>query len=373
MIDFNTKKPIPFVNIGIIDAGVGTVSDEKGLFKLTLEVQQYPKDAQILFSALGYETFFIPTSNIVQYNDEYLEVPLKPSFLKLNEVIVSNKDGRFIDDNVGYRNYGEKSFGYWKNNIALGGELATKIKVKKGLRRLKKLEFEVWSNPSDSLLLRINFYEDDGNLGKPKTNLNTSQKNIYCTITDKDHIVKVDLEPFDIYVKDNFITSLELLKVYGENELGLILAAAPQYTKEGENLQRRGVTLLESDGNGSYRKYSSQDKWEFLSDLNMAYYIESELMVSEKVANRFERRMQKKKKKQQTISGFTLFNGRMVSGVSIFNTRTKDNVISDDKGRYKIPAKAKDTISFSKRGFIKLYVQATAKPSLNVMMKAESN
>jgi len=34
VIDAKTNEPIPFVNIGIIEEGVGTVSDEEGLFHL---------------------------------------------------------------------------------------------------------------------------------------------------------------------------------------------------------------------------------------------------------------------------------------------------------------------------------------------------
>jgi len=104
-------------------------------------------------------------------------------------------------------------------------------------------------------------------------NLNTSGKNILTVVKKEDRMVKVNLSPFDIYTKSDFIISLELLKVYGEEDLGLILSA----------------TL---NGYGSYRKYASQDKWEWLSDLNMAYFIKSQLMVSEKFADRFEKRQQ---------------------------------------------------------------------------------
>ncbi len=352
VIDAETKKPIPFVNIGIVDAGVGTVSDEEGLFHLYLEPNRLEADAQILFSALGFKTSYISVSTINKVYSDYPEILLQPSVVELNEVIVSNKDGRFIKDNIGYRNYGVKNYGYWKDNIALGGELATKISAKDGLRRLNRFEFEVWQNPSDSLLLRVNIYNDNGNQGSPGTNLNTSGKSILVTVKSDDRMVKVDLRPFDIYVNNNFMVSLELLKVYGDEALGLVLSAS-------------------LNGYGSYRKYASQDRWERISDTNMAYYLESELMVSEKQAKRFERREDKKIKKQRKVSGFVITKGKMIAGVSVFNNRSKESVLSDESGRYIIAAKENDILTFSMEGFHDFNVRITDKPTQNARMKEE--
>ncbi|WP_350286033.1 carboxypeptidase-like regulatory domain-containing protein [uncultured Croceitalea sp.] len=278
LLDSETNLPLPYVNIGIVDKGIGTVSDEKGLFHFDLSSAKISDIDEILFSVMGYESLLIPVKNITLVYNDYVDVFITPAAFELKEVVVSNKGEWFIKDNIGYRNFGEKNYGYWKDNIALGGELATRIIAKSGLRKLKKFEFEVWHNPSDSLLLRVNIYEDDGKMGRPGTSLNTSGANILCTVNSDDKMVQVDLSPYDVYVKDDFVVSLELLKVYGDKELGLVLSAT-------------------FNNYGSYRKSSSQDKWEYLSDLNMAYYVASELMVSEKEAQRFELRVAKKKEK----------------------------------------------------------------------------
>ena len=68
---------------------------------------------------------------------------MQPTIVALDEVVVSNKGERFITDFVGYKNFGEKTFGYWKDNKALGGELATCILAKKGIRKLDRFNFEV--------------------------------------------------------------------------------------------------------------------------------------------------------------------------------------------------------------------------------------
>ncbi|AKA36192.1 hypothetical protein VC82_2630 [Flagellimonas lutaonensis] len=213
------------------------------------------------------------------------------------------------------------------------------------------MSFEVWYNPSDSLLLRVNVYDTDGPAGKPGTNLNKSGHNMLCTVRKDDRFVSLDLKPFDIYVKDDFIVSLELLKIYGESELGLALAGAGQ------------------EHYGSFRKYVSQDKWEKLDDRNMAYKLETSLLVSEKVAQRFEKRKSKKERKQQTVSGFVIFRGKMISEVQVVNNRTKELVLTDEKGRYRIPIRNNDILTFSKDGLKTKHLQIKDKFTVNVIME----
>lgn len=352
VVDSETGKPIPYVNIGVVEKGIGTVTDEEGIFNLYLKSKEAEPTVKILFSALGYTSLNIAIAKMPLASNEYPIFKMEPSNIALNEVVVSNKEGRFIPDGIGYKNYGEGSFGYWKDNVAFGGELATKIIAKKGLRRLEKLQFEVFDNPSDSLLLRVNVYDDDGALGFPKTNLNESKKNILVTLKKTDKIVWVDLKPYDIYTKDNFIVSLELLKVYGEEKLGLVLAAA---------LNRYG----------SFRKYASQAEWEIITEQNMAYSLETSLMVSEKMAQRFEKKDERKKKKKKTISGYALRKGKMVAGVEVINNRTKEIVFTDDKGRYLIAANKRDEIFFKKDGFKVMVLTVGDKPTQNVIMKVD--
>jgi len=351
-MDSKTGETIPYVNIGIVEKGIGTVSDEEGLFHLYFEKNEVESTDIVLFSALGYAPLKIPVEKMPLVYNEYPVFKMSPERVALNEVVVSNRGERFVTDFVGYKNYGEQTFGYWKNQIALGGELATRIIAKSGLRKLNRFQFEVFHNPSDSLLLRVNIYEDDGPVGSPKTNLNKSGKNVLVVVKKTDKIVWVDLAPFDIYVENDFMVSLELLKVYGEEELGLILAAA--FNKYG-----------------SYRKYSSQDKWERIADQNMAYYLETQLMVSEKVAQRYEKREARKKKKTRMISGFTLRKGRMITGVKVINGRTKEIVFTDENGRYSIAADKKDEILFKKDGYRPMVLTVGDKPTANIIMKTD--
>ena len=350
VVDAKTGEVIPYVNIGIIDKGVGTVSDEQGIFHLPLDISEFEEADTVQISCLGYETIRIPVSKIeFQYN-EYPKLLLNPVEINLDEVVVTNTDLVPIKEYIGYQNNGSSSVGYWKDNVALGGELATKIKTSKGPRQLNSLEFEVWSNPSDSILIRINVYDSDGPLGRPLTNLNKSGKDILKTLTKGRGFNDVDLEPYNIYVNDDFYISLELLKVYGDSEINLVLAAS------------------DSDF-GSYRKYTSQDKWQKVSDINMAYYLETSPYVSQEKAKRYEAKVEKARRKLRMLSGFAIYNGSMVEGVIVKNQRTRETTKTDNTGRYVIHADKKDIIMFSKEGYKKMVLEVNDQKFANALMK----
>ena len=270
IVDGKSGQPIPYVNIGIVEKGIGTVSDEEGIFHLKFNPDLYASNDVILFSSLGYEKLVIPITNLKFVYNEYPILKLNPSILELNEVVVTDKKGEFVKKSAGYKNTGEIAYGYWKDNIALGGELASHIPVAKGLKQLKSFGFEIWENVSDSVLVRINIY-DVGTFRLPGNNLNESRLNILHTIRKNDMFADVDLMPYSIFVKDDFIVSIELLQVYGKEEPRMALA---------------GVSF----GNGSFRKYASQDKWEKISDKSMAFFLETSHFVSVKEAERYRRR-----------------------------------------------------------------------------------
>nr|WP_299345824.1 carboxypeptidase-like regulatory domain-containing protein [Allomuricauda sp.] len=350
IVDSETGKPIPYVNIGIVNKGIGTVSDEEGLFHLELGPELLQSNEVILFSSLGYEPLRIPTPEVEFKYNEYPVLNLTPSIVELNEVVVTNKATELVNELVGYRDYGTVIFGYWKEDTALGGELATRIRVKKGLRRLNSLGFEILVNKMDSILLRVNLYDCDGKLGAPKTNLNTSGKNILHKIKKGDTGVKVDLSPYSIYVEEDFIVSLELVSAYGNKPIVLAMPAI-------------------SNNSGSFRRYASQDKWERISDSGMGYYLQTSVFVSKVEADKRRQKAEKKKKRMARVFGFVIDRGRMLSGVSVMNLRTKEEVVTNENGRYLIHAKEKDILSFSINGYEKNHYRVGKKSTLNANLK----
>ena len=323
---------------------------------------------EVIFSSLGYTLITIPVSKVKLVFNEYPVISMVPTNLELEGVVVSDKANYMVPETVGYSNRGEEVFGYWKDNIAFGGELGTRVVVKKGLRRLDNFIFEVWHNPSDSLLLRVNVYDDDGRLGLPKTNLNKSGKNILYSLTKDERMVSIDLKPYEIFVENDFIISLELLKVYGNEDLGLVVAAVKDISNEKRALQQSAWTRVVDEGHGTFRKYASQGKWERITDLNMAYTVETSRLVDEKEYARFQRKEDKNSERRRYVTGFAIVNGKMVQGVSIFNHSTKETAKTDERGRFSIAANKNDIVSFTKEGYKPRSYKINAKPTLNVRL-----
>lgn len=350
LMDAQTKEPLPYVNIGVFGKGIGTVSDEEGIFHLPIDTSLLTGSDVVQFSSMGYETIKITVADLEFVYNDYPEIRMRPKDVVLNEVIVTNKGAYEVSDIVGYQNYGEQVFGYWKDNIALGGELATKIKVKKGLRKLNTLFFDVFSNPSDSVLIRVNLYKTGKSKDAPGENLNRSNENILHTIYPATKIAIVDLAPFDIYVNNDFFVSLELLKVYGEQPIGLVLGASSD------------------KGTYSLRKSASLGKWEVLSQSAMAYHLNTTYFSNKKKA---ESKVVKAQRSKQNISGFVFSSRRPLSNIKVTNLSTNESIFSNAKGRYQILGEKDDIISFEGEGYKKKTVILLDKTNVNINLVRE--
>lgn len=235
VVNSETGRPVVYVNIGIVDKAKGTVSEDNGSFKLYLEDSDINEIDSIQFSRIGYKTIKLSTSEFQQKLKENFLIPMEESFYELEEIVVSNKEAK--NNRAGYVSSSQKLFGFWNDSLALGGEHASKIRIKKGPLKLEDLSFNMITSISDSLLVRVNVYEvKKGFPGK-----NISNRNILHTIKKKRGKVIIDLSPYNILVKDHFIVSLELLKIYG-GKVGIAISAF-------------------DDGARSYTRLLSQDRW----------------------------------------------------------------------------------------------------------------
>ena len=220
--DADTNLPLAFVNIGVVNKEIGTVSAEDGSFYLSYKKDLLTPSDTLRVSSLGYEPYQVSVGTFLGQKDSFLGISLETEAIALDEVVLSGskKDYRNKKDKiVGYTYAGILKNGTWEGDGALGGELVTKINVSKKKRQLNAFYFHVLENRSDSLLVRINVY--DGRTKFPEKKL--TNKNIVYTLSTKVGRVGVDLVPYGIVVEDDFSIGIELLKVYGA-EIGLKLA-----------------------------------------------------------------------------------------------------------------------------------------------------
>ncbi len=82
VVDTETDRPLPYVNIYNLNSQTGTTTDESGYFKL--KTGQWP--AQLQFSHIGYETLALWLD---KPGDQWLDIRLHPYFSTLPDVVVS--------------------------------------------------------------------------------------------------------------------------------------------------------------------------------------------------------------------------------------------------------------------------------------------
>ena len=345
VIDSDTKETLPFVNIGIINKGVGTVSNFDGKFYLEIDKANFSNNDILQFSSVGYKTIQFKISEINFNNTLFQKVVMEPEAMQLNEAIVSAK---FLkskkDDVVGFSYPSKNKFGYWKGDGSLGAELVTRISVDKKKHYLKDFHFYVNENYSDSVLVRINVYK--GGTIYPEDKL--LKKNVTKMIGKSPGMVTVDLKPYNLIVDEDFSIGLELLKVYGKR-VGLVLAA-----------DYRPST--------SYRRYVSQGQWKTFRGDAMTFYVNTSTLsdgdisqISDYSRNKTLQNSFKTPiintnpiKTHRSITGFVFNNGKPVENATVQIAESLKQTQTDAYGRYTIMAQIGDVISFDYLGFEKV-------------------
>ena len=255
ILDYATKKPVPYVNIGFVEKSIGTVTDENGAFKLIYDEDEISLKDVLQISALGYETTKVSPRQLVRLLTNTDKIYLNPKPEILEEVVITNENRKKVS--LGDMDPDYSAIGYWKDRNALGGEIATILDIKKKNTRLKNIKFSVLENQSDSLKVRVNVYEYKR--GFPTEKIITD--NIFHTISQKEGDVNIDLEPYNIKVDKDCVIGIELVKVYGETI---------EFAISGK--LRKGT---------SYKRYVSQDKWSRNSNIGMSFGVQATIPVKE--------------------------------------------------------------------------------------------
>lgn len=79
---------MPYVNIGIPNEGVGTVSNEAGYYQL--ELPEHLQQKTMRFSMVGFSEKEVFTSPSEEKHALIYDITLDPETTELNEVVVTN-------------------------------------------------------------------------------------------------------------------------------------------------------------------------------------------------------------------------------------------------------------------------------------------
>lgn len=231
LLDSITRQPVEFANIGVIGKGIGTVTDEKGAYALT--IPDSLGGEKIKISMIGYRAKTYP----VKIFKELQQVLVSQSNITLNEVLVSAKKTKV---KIAGNDTKTKlvSAGYMKNN--LGAEIAVKLNIKHPKTQIRTFMVNINANSINKLpLFRLNIYTV-GEKGAPGENI--LQKNIIIEPKEMTGLITFDLKPYQVYVDSDVFIAIEWIRDLGDVK-GLYFS----------------TKLI---GSATYARQVSQDKWE---------------------------------------------------------------------------------------------------------------
>jgi predicted alpha/beta superfamily hydrolase len=202
VIDSNTKRSLAYVNIGIRDKNVGTVTDEEGMF--LLDIPEEHGDNTLTFSLVGYKNRHVLIKSLKTKTKQ--TIALEKKSIELNEVeIVSRKSEE--------RRFGIKRRGLLVHfsdgmfNKHDSFEIGQLIKLGAYPVKINTLNLNLLESRPDSATFRINFYGYRD--GKP------AERVIEKSIIQRKAIIKgwlpFDLSKENIQLSGNVVVTLEFL------------------------------------------------------------------------------------------------------------------------------------------------------------------
>jgi len=226
VINEDNKKPIEYVNIGIINKDIGTVSDLEGKYSISID-SQFQKDT-IMFSKIGY----FPKKMKVKNLKSNTKITLKEKDYLLEKVTI--KPNLFEEKTLGVTTKTKLIAAGFKDN-RLGYECGILMKTKKPTL-LKEVNINISQCTYDTIYFRLNIYKEKGR----KNFTNILKKPIYVKRSGDSikESINVDLQSKNILVDNDFLVTLEHIKDLDEGGLyfcaGLFNKTYYRKTSQGE-------------------------------------------------------------------------------------------------------------------------------------------
>ena len=125
-VDSATLMPVPFVNIGIPGKNMGTVSNSKGEFKLSLPGKK--REGTLKFTSIGYRDLEMPIAELSSNEGKLQVFYMTPHSIEIEEIVVTDREWK--EKTVGAKRDGKFITAGFVGG-QLGQEFGLRIKVKK--------------------------------------------------------------------------------------------------------------------------------------------------------------------------------------------------------------------------------------------------
>src|SRR5258708_10995827 len=241
VMEQDSKQPLAYASIGVLNKPAGTVSDSLGHFDLVIENEYLDDSLQV--SMVGYYPAKRSIRELTKENGPIVFNLIK-KIIQLKGVIVSNQFLHFII--VGRQSSGKlfqaSIIPKGEKEPAIGGESGLKIQTKHYPALFDNFNFYVSGNNFKYIKFRLNIYSLKNNL--PDTLLFNNQ--ILVSLKDfKTGWIQIDLTPYHMVVNSDFAVTLQWVD-YNKN-----MVAKPEILIPGAL----------SFSHICYFRTASQDKW----------------------------------------------------------------------------------------------------------------
>lgn len=225
VLDQASRRPLGFVSVGVLRQPYGTVADAQGRFQLSLPAS-YDADS-VRLSLLGY------ASRTLRVADLRRAVAAGPLLLRAQAVPLT--EARVKAKNLKRRLAGSLGtkvrFDGFPANMA-GNQIGQLIAVKKPAF-LEDVSWHFFSCTYDTVYLRLNIYR----LRDDYPGENILSRSVYLKVSRQQaqESLSLDLRPFHLYLTENVVVALELVRSLGAGELWFrqpLLGGGPHYRLE---------------------------------------------------------------------------------------------------------------------------------------------
>ncbi len=240
ILDLKTNAPLPYVNVGVLNQEIGTVTDKQGYFKL--EIPENLARDTVRISMIGYTAIEAIFEDLETKGDS-ITIKLEEEISELEEVVLTAKS--FKKKTLGNTTR-SKFLGTGFAFNQLGAEMGVKINVRKPAY-VDAFNFFVSHNRlSAKSVFRLNFYTVDK--GKPLKNILRHQ--ILIPIEPKQTgDIRVDLKPYRIVLEEDVIVTIEWVDNLGVNNAGEAIYFSLGLLNSG--------TLYKRSSQARFKKHSS--------------------------------------------------------------------------------------------------------------------
>ena len=202
VVDMEKNEALPYVNIGINNKNVGTVTQRDGSFRLDID-SAFISDS-LTISMAGYQGQTLNISLLIKQSKPII-IPLKERYSELKEVVITKKT---LPIKILGNTTTSKFISVGLPLKFLGSEVGVKIQLGKHPVILKKFSFNVSDTRLDTAVFRMNIYNFKN--GTPFENI--LQKNVLITVGKRTGRYTINLTEYKMEMKGEILLSLEWIE-----------------------------------------------------------------------------------------------------------------------------------------------------------------